>query len=163
MLFLEDLYGSKRSTGTDKRPSNGRQPRAPRRDPPPLPPSPPQIPSEKRHVAETLSVPVENHERASSTKRNSLFSRRRSTATNSSSDSQKRNSTLSAGAASRRSSLADMAVIDTEGLKSKLLFGLHTGKKTGRTRSDSTPSEDFARNENGVRRGHQRGSSADCK
>src|ERR1700753_4124909 len=165
MLFLEDLYASKRPTAPEKRSSATRQPRTPRREQLPQSPPPPlpsQAHSESRHAAESLYVPVERHERASSTKRNSIFSRRRSTAHNSSSDSQKRNSAISAGAASRRSSLADMAVIDGESLKSKLLFGFHSGKKTGRTKSDATNSDDFAK-ESRSRQGHFRGGSVDCK
>jgi len=160
MLFLEDLYASKRPAGPDWRSSRGRQPRPPRREPPPPPPPP-----EPNNAGETSSVSTERHDRASSVKRNSLFSRRKSTATNSSSESQKRNSgALSAGAPSRRSSLAEMAAVDGETLKSKLMFGFHSGKKRGPRKSDPTAAEEGNTNEkNGNRQGHHRGSSADCK
>jgi hypothetical protein len=55
-----------------------------------------------------------------------------------------------------------MAVVDGESLKSKLLFGFHTGKKSGRTKSDATNSDDFAK-ESSSRQGHFRGGSVDCK
>jgi hypothetical protein len=156
MLFLEDLYASKRPTGLDLRTSPGHQPKAPARDPPPPP-------TQSRNVAEALHVPVERHERATSTKRNSIFSRRKSTATTSSSESKRNSGAHSAGATSRRSSLADMAVVDGESLKNKLLFGFHSGKKTGPRKSDPTVDDLTDNATSNGRRGHQRGASADCK
>ncbi|KAF2668991.1 hypothetical protein BT63DRAFT_247661 [Microthyrium microscopicum] len=130
MQFLEDLYASKRPTLPERR-STARQPRSLRRD---LPAGP-----ETQNARDISSSSIDRRDRTSSTKRNSIFSRRKSTATTSSGESQKRSSGVpSQGGVSRRSSLAEMAVADAEGLKSKLLFGLHPGKKSGPRKSDPT-------------------------
>jgi hypothetical protein len=156
MLFLEDLYASKRSTGLVLHTSPGHQPRVPTRNPPPPP-------IQTRNVTETLHVPVERHERAPATKRNSIFSRRKSTATTSSSESKRNSSSHSAGATSRRSSLVDMGVVDGESFKNKLFSGFHTGKKPGPRKSDPTADDHSSNAANSGRRAHRRGASADCK
>jgi hypothetical protein len=150
MLFLEDLYATKRPY--PKRHSAGRQPRAQRRDPPLASPEAP------RNDAENSTAGAERHERASSIKRNSFFSRRKSTATNSSTESPKRNSsTHSGGGNSQRSSLVDPPVAEGEGSKGKYLFGLHSSKKSGPRKSDPLAKSEADRG----RSGHSRGASAD--
>jgi hypothetical protein len=150
MLFLEDLYATKRPYPKPDRRSTGRQPRAQRREPPIAAPETP------RKAPEASAAPVEQHERASSTKRNSFFSRRKSTATNSSTESPKRNSSAhSGGAGSQRSSVAE-APADGEGSKgSKYLFGLHSSKKSRKSDPQAKSEADRGRS------GHSRGASAD--
>jgi hypothetical protein len=162
MFFLEDLYSNKRPSRADWRSTVGRQPRSLRRDPP----NP-----ETSIAGDSLSSSTEYHDRASSVKRNSLFSRRpKSTTTISSADasSQSRNSSaLSAGVASHRSSMAD-AGSDGESRKSKLLFGRHYRKKStsGKGRPTSPPesyNETVEAKKDRSRDRHKRGGSIGSK
>lgn len=155
MLFLEDLYATKRPYPKPDRRSTGRQPRAQRREPPI---AAPETPRKAPEASAAPTAPVEQHERASSTKRNSFFSRRKSTATNSSTESPKRNSSAhSGGANSQRSSMVDPPVADGEGSKGKYLFGLHSSKKNSPRKSDPQAKPETDRG----RSGHSRGASAD--
>jgi hypothetical protein len=159
MLFLEDLYATKRPYPKPDRRSTGRQPRSQRREPPIAAPDPPRKapePSPAPAPAPT-PAPAEHHERASSTKRNSFFSRRKSTATNSSTESPKRNSSAhSGGAGSQRSSMVEAPAQEAESSKgSKYLFGLHSSKKSRKSDPQAKPDGDRGRS------GHSRGASAD--
>jgi hypothetical protein len=165
MFFLEDLYASKRPSAADWRSAVGRHPRSLRRNPTP----------ETSTAREPSSSSAEHHDKPSSVKRNSLFSRRpKSSATTISSadaSSQSRHSSaLSTGgdAVSHRSSMADMAVSDGEGLKSKLLFGRHYRKKSasGKPRPMSPLDlydESAESKKDRSRERHKRGASIGCK
>lgn len=165
MFFLEDLYASKRPSGADWRSAVGRQPRSLRQS----------LNPETSTAREPSSSSAEHHDKPSSIKRNSLFSRRpkSSTTTISSADasSQSRHSSAlstSGDAVSHRSSMADMAVSDGEGLKSKLLFGRHYRKKSasGKSRPMSPldlRDESAGSKKHQSREQHTRAASIGCK
>lgn len=162
MLFLEDLYSSKRTAAPDRRSFTGQPPKAPRRDPPPPPPG-------YRHIDENPVLLLERYDRAVSTKRTSIFSRRKSTATTSSAESQNRSSGgHSSSTTSSCSYQTDMSGVDNGGLKSKLFNfssgSLYYGKRAGERKSDPPAGNDRDRNERIYpRRQHRRNASVDCK
>jgi hypothetical protein len=120
MLLLEDLYAQKRARVPDWRVINLQQHSHPH-------------PQDQVHIA-GVSPSIDRYERSSSVKRSSIFSRRRSTATNSSTDTYRRSSSVAGG--SRHSSLVDMAATDNDSFKNKFLLGLSNVRKSGGRKSD---------------------------
>jgi hypothetical protein len=130
MLFLEDLYATKRPTLEERRAQvAAKQPRPVRR----------QIArSETQNATGTLSPSTIQNDRNQMSKRTSLFSRRKSLAPtpapvqDGAGDMIHRTQTAPA---LRRQTTTEMAGADVDNLKSKFLSSWHPSKKTGSRRS----------------------------